>query len=343
MNIIYLLPSEKKPTGGIKVILDHSQIINNTKNEFNSSIIFIKKKKTSKWKNSLNKLINFRNENYLGWRSNEIIADKNINNQWFDNKINIKKKLNFNNKNDFVILPEIFAHFAKDLLIKKKINYAIFVQNGFAINFTSDDKALDEVYKKAKFIISVSSHIDKCIKKAFDLKQNKIIRINQSIISTKINYKSKLNLITYMPRKLPSHSSLVLFFLKKKLPKKWRILPLKDATHKNIIKSLKKSKIFLSFSNLEGFGLPPIEAASLGNLVVGYTGEGGKEYWKLPIFTKINQGDILNFVKKIEAKLINRIDNKQIENHRLRLLKKYSQINQVKKITKILNTLKRYY
>ena len=45
MNIIYLLPSEKKPTGGIKVILDHSQIINNTKNEFNSSIIFIKKKK----------------------------------------------------------------------------------------------------------------------------------------------------------------------------------------------------------------------------------------------------------------------------------------------------------
>ena len=32
MNIIYLLPSEKKPTGGIKVILDHSQIINNTKN-----------------------------------------------------------------------------------------------------------------------------------------------------------------------------------------------------------------------------------------------------------------------------------------------------------------------
>ena len=44
MNIIYLLPSEKKPTGGIKVILDHSQIINKTKNNYNSKIIFIKKK-----------------------------------------------------------------------------------------------------------------------------------------------------------------------------------------------------------------------------------------------------------------------------------------------------------
>ena len=240
-------------------------------------------------------------------------------------------------------MPEIFAHFAKDLLIKQDINYAIFVQNGLAINFTSESKTLNEVYTKAKFIISVSSHIDKCIKKAFNVNHNKILRINQSIDSIKFNYKSKLNLITYMPRKLPTHSNLVIFFLKKNLPKSWKILPIKDMTHKNVIQSLKKSKVFLSFSNLEGFGLPPIEAASLGNMVIGYTGEGGDEDWKFPIFKKVEQGNILNFVKKIEDTLIKQINSKLIENHRLKILKKYSHSNQIKKITIMLNKLKKYY
>jgi hypothetical protein len=343
MNIIYLLPSEKKPAGGIKVILDHSQIINETKNKFNSSVLFIKKKKSTKWKNSLTKLINFKTNNYLGWRANEITVDKNITNQWFKSKINIKKTLNFDKKQDLVILPEIFAHFAKDLLIKKNINYAIFVQNGLALNFTSEHKILNEVYDKAKLIISVSSHIDRCIKKAFNINQSKILRINQSINSIKINFRSKSNLITYMPRKLPTHSNLVLFFLRIKLHKKWKILPIEDMSHENVVKTLKKSKIFLSFSNLEGFGLPPLEAASLGNLVVGYTGEGGKEYWKTPLFKKVEQGDILSFVSKIETTLNNQIDYKLIEYHRLVILKKYSHDNQIKKIIKMLNILKKYF
>ena len=50
---------------------------------------------------------------------------------------------------------------------------------------------------------------------------------------------------------------------------------------KKLINYLSKSKIFLSFSNLEGIGIPPIEAALAGNKVIGYTGGGGIEYWKL--------------------------------------------------------------
>ena len=38
--------------------------------------------------------------------------------------------------------------------------------------------------------------------------------------------------------------------------------------------------------------LPPTEAALAGNQVIGYTGEGGGEYWKKPIFTEIKTGEI---------------------------------------------------
>ena len=95
-----------------------------------------------------------------------------------------------------------------------------------------------------------------------------------------------------MPRKLPDHASLLIFYLNNLLPKNWSIKPLKNVSEKYLTTTLSKSKIFLSFSNFEGIGIPPIEAALSGNKVIGYTGGGGVEYWKSPIFTKVESGEI---------------------------------------------------
>ncbi len=45
MNIIYITHSEKKPSGGGKIIYKHSEIINSQKCKYNSEIIHLKKKK----------------------------------------------------------------------------------------------------------------------------------------------------------------------------------------------------------------------------------------------------------------------------------------------------------
>jgi hypothetical protein len=340
INLIYLVPSEKGPAGGINVILQHSEIINKLKKNFTSKVIFIKKKKTSKWKNSFDKLININHEkSHSGWKFKQISIDKFYKGKWFNNNVVLKNNFNFDKKKDFVILPEIFAHFAKDLLIKNNINYAIFVQNGLALNITDEYHLLDLAYSKAKFILSVSSHINESIKMAFPKTKKKIFKINQAITTNNFSYKSKLKLITYMPRKLPHHSKLVLFFLRNNLPKDWRVLPLEKMNQTEVFKNLKKSKIFLSFSNLEGFGLPPLEAAISGNVVIGYTGEGGKEYWKTPIFKKIEQGDILGFVNKINSTIKNRFNYNSLNIHKRKLLKKYSHINQKKKIFEMLKMI----
>ena len=102
-----------------------------------------------------------------------------------------------------------------------------------------------------------------------------------------------------MPRKLPAHSDLLLFYLKNLLPKNWKILPLINITEKKLINTLSVSKIFLSFSNFEGMGIPPVEAALSGNKIIGYVGGGGSEYWKKPIFLKVEHGEIEDFAKKI--------------------------------------------
>ena len=145
-NIIFFTHAEKRPSGGAKYIYKFSQIINGMKN-FSSEIVHIKKKRTSKYKNSINKILNLKKDIYSGWQFNEITYTENFKYNWFKNKINLKENFEFNFKKDFVILPEIFAHLANELLIKKKVRYAIFVQNGYSLDSTNNEQNLFKAIK----------------------------------------------------------------------------------------------------------------------------------------------------------------------------------------------------
>jgi len=335
-NIIFLIDAQKGASGGGKVIYQYSSYINSLKN-FSSSVAHLKKKKINKWLQSLNKRISYKKVNYSGWNVNELTVKKNHSFTWFPTKIKIKNDLNFNRKEDFVILPEIFAHFAEDLLLKKRIPYAIFALNGYNLFPTNNLKKLNIAYNNAKFILSISKDIKSCISLAFPKVKNKILDSKYSVDSEKFNLKTKKeNLITYMPRKLPNHSALVTSFIKNSLPKNWRIKPIHNLSEKQVFRMLEKSKIFLAFSELEGLPVPPIEAALAGNKVIGYTGEGGREYWKNPIFTEIKSSEIRNFCRAILNNLKNNNFLKKTAKQRNRMSKDFSVFNERKYIKKFL-------
>ncbi|WP_238555543.1 glycosyltransferase [Chryseobacterium sp. P1-3] len=67
-----------------------------------------------------------------------------------------------------------------------------------------------------------------------------------------------------------------------------------------VAQHLKESAFFLSFNHREGFGLPPVEAMACGCFVIGYSGQGGKEYFKEEFSCLIEEGNIIDFVEKIE-------------------------------------------
>ena len=106
-----------------------------------------------------------------------------------------------------------------------------------------------------------------------------------------------------MPRKHKNNSEILLFILNRHLPKNWKIKSIDNLTELEVANIFKKSKIFLSFSELEGLGLPPIESALCGNHVIGYTGEGGKEFWDAPIFDEVFSGDLRTFANKVISKV----------------------------------------
>ena len=128
--------------------------------------------------------------------------------------------------------------------------------------------------------------------------------------------------------------------IKNKLPKKWKIKALDNiGNEKEIYNVLRKSKIFLSFSHMEGLGLPPLEAAKEGNKVIGYTGEGGKDYWKEPIFTEIPYGNLDLYVNEILNYIKKRSNYTKFKKQRIELYKKYSSEIEIKSLKKLINKL----
>ncbi len=340
-NVVYIVASEKKISGGEKVIYRHSEMINNLFKDISSEIIPLRRSKLSKYKNSFFKILNKKNK-FTGWSARDIEIKTNHKPKFNVHNPNFRYKFKFNKNLDFIILPEIFAHLAKELLIKHKIPYAIFVQNGFALNSTNNYPLLNEAYKNAKLILSVSNNTTKMIKHVFGGLTKNIVKINLSVGSE--NFKNRLNkenLITYMPRKLPNHSQKLFFMVKNRLPKKWKIKALDNiANEKELYKVLRKSKIFLSFSHMEGLGLPPLEAAKEGNKVIGYTGEGGKDYWKEPIFTEIPYGNLDLYVNEILNYIKKRSNYTKFKKQRIELYKKYSSEIEIKSLKKLINKIK---
>ena len=323
------------------VIYNHSIILNSLKKNISSNVIHLKKKLSYKFETSLTKKLKILDKKIAGWDGTKMKISKSFipDKKWFNEKINVRKNLNFDKEKDFVIIPEIWSHFAEDLkLYENKINYGIFVQGFYHMNSSSDFFKLNKSYERAKLIITDSKYSIKYLEEMFPKQRKKIIKINFSIDDKKFKINQKSNIITYMPRKLPDHSNLLNFYLKNLLPKNWKIIPLKYITQKRLIDTLARSKIFLSFSNLEGIGIPPIEAALSGNKVIGYIGGGGIEYWKEPIFTKVENGEIRDFGQKILSYISQNNKNwiKKTSIHRRKIASQYSkqkEINSLKKMT----------
>jgi len=332
INIIYLSYYNNTPSGGNKIIYNHSELINKINSNFNSEIIHFKYK-NNKWKNILYR---FSKNSDLADLI-EIIKDSKY--RWFNNKIKIKKDFIFSRANDFVIIPEIVADVFGKYFFNKKIKYAIFVQNGYLIPSKNSYKETNIVYKNSEFILSYSKEINDCLKLIFPFIKKKILKKSASVKINKFKKKyKKENLITYMPRKLSDHAKILIFFLERHIPKNWRIKKIDNLNEKETFKYLYKSKIFISLSNLEGLGLPPLEAALAGNKVIGYTGEAGKEYWKKPIFTEIYNGDLKKFCQTVLKTINNKIklNNKYLNK---KIFYKYSEEYEKNNIIKMLKKI----
>jgi len=271
-NIVIISTSKNRPVGGEKVLYKLSQSLN--EGEVDSWIFLPRKKYT--------------------------------NPTWFDHDASVRYAHVFRPECDFLIIPETVAKYFCDWLVFNKFKYAIYVQNPFILFDARDDfYRVKKVYKNASLILTVSQYTEDFISLVLGGETHKKITRISPYISLDFLFKRPLRerdrefKIAFMPRKLPKHALDLVYLLKELIPIEWSFMQIDQVTEEEVIDRLKSSSIFLSFSEQEGFGLPPLEAALLGNIVIGYAGQGGNEFFKAPIFRRIENGDYVGFIDQV--------------------------------------------
>ena len=126
-----------------------------------------------------------------------------------------KRDNRFNRHSDLIVLPEIMVESTAPLLQKSGVRYTILVQNAFYVSQGAMEmNQVAALYEGATSIVSTSEDITMTLGALFQNLRTPIFNINYAFDPRVFaSDGTKRNLITYMPRKLPYHSRMVVRYL----------------------------------------------------------------------------------------------------------------------------------
>jgi len=104
--------------------------------------------------------------------------------------------------------------------------------------------------------------------------------------------------LALMPRKRPDDARQILWLLGERL-RDWEVVPIENASEGETASLLRSSPVFLALGWREGFGLPPAEAMASGCYVVGFSGFGGRELFDPSFSKQIEDGDVLAAARQL--------------------------------------------
>lgn len=106
--------------------------------------------------------------------------------------------------------------------------------------------------------------------------------------------------IAMMPRKRPYEAQQILRLLGARLDG-WEVVSIESSSEAEVAAALRSSPIFLALGKQEGFGLPAAEAMASGCFVVGFPGFGGREIFDPAFSASVEDGDVLAAARELAA------------------------------------------
>lgn len=112
----------------------------------------------------------------------------------------------------------------------------------------------------------------------------------------------KKKIVAFMPRRRAREAEVITRMLAARgRLNGWSVRALDGLSRDDVAAAMGEALIFLSFSEREGFGLPPAEAMASGCITIGYDGVGGAEFfdpaWSFPV----RDADLPGFVATVES------------------------------------------
>ncbi len=266
-TVHYLCPHIDCPTGGVRAIYRHVDILN-----------------------------------AAGIPATVVHAPDGFSCTWFDHDTRVTAARSVAlSRQDVLVVPEWYGPYLKALPIGPRI--VVFNQNAYQ-TFTGldDNAATGAPYRGIPGLqeILVVSH-DNADYMRFGFPELTVTRVRNAIDPALFYPPDRVpgRRIAWMPRKRADDARQVLRLLAAHGSLEgWEVIPIEHHTEAETAGLLRSCAIFLSFSAQEGFGLPPAEAMACGCYVVGFSGLGGSEYFDVAFSSPVAEGDVLAFAKE---------------------------------------------
>lgn len=300
MTVHYLCSDSNSPTGGIKVIYRHVDILN--RHGVSAYVLHQKRGFRCTW---------FDNDTRIAYtdapfksllsRARNRIKDK------LDpgrvQTIPLRRVAETEiSPGDFLVLPEKYG--PELAAIGRGIPRVILNQNGFLTfrRFGFDAKFNANPYSDAtvRGVLVNSEHVEEYLQYTFPglHTQRFSLSIDPGLFRL---HAPKKKQISFSQIKNATDALQVVSILKcRGALEGWEVVPFTNLPQHQVAAIMRDSLVFLSLGNREGFGLPPAEAMACGCVVVGYHGWGGREFFKPEFSFPIEDGDIIGFARKVE-------------------------------------------
>ena len=201
---------------------------------------------------------------------------------------------------DVLLVPEILAW--QFTSIAPGVPKVIFNQNAYQTFAWRQPQHTVVPYHHPDFLatIVVSDDSRQYIEHTFP--GHRVLRIHYSVDAKLFYFQpDKKRQIALMPRKKDADMKQVLGLLRYRGKLEgFTVVEIQDKSEAETAEILRDSMIFLSFSDLEGWGLPPMEAMACGCVTIGYDGRGGREFFREPYAIAIQPEDVTAFAAAVE-------------------------------------------
>ncbi|SLN52254.1 Glycosyl transferases group 1 [Roseivivax jejudonensis] len=198
---------------------------------------------------------------------------------------------------DVIVVPEYrYPEFAA-LYPDNPIIVAAQDVHGFAEGFLRD---ADRVLDRSVAVLTTSEASASAVAAVTDRPQ---LQLRLQVGRTGLGFEAKKSRrVAYMPRKRGLEAAFAVAALRERAALDgYEFTAIERMSEAEMIAVLRDSRIFLAFSQREGFGLPPAEAMIAGCIVVGYTGVGGREYFTDATGVPVPDSDVVGLVEATTA------------------------------------------
>ena len=220
--------------------------------------------------------------------------------RWFDNETRIVSGPELGiAADDVVVVPEVWPDAVA--AIPYGVRHVVFDQSGHLAWGRSGAKTSCYTGRNDCFVgvLTVSAHSRELLRHA--LPSVPVSRVHLSVDPRFEPPAAAPRRIAYMPRRGSAHLSIALDILRsRRSVGGWEVLPLVDVPFRRMPAMLRSAQVFVTTSELEGFGLPAAEAMATGCYVVGYDGFGGREFFLPSHSSPVPSGDVFALARALE-------------------------------------------